>query len=356
MITISLCMIVRDEEDVIERCLDSIKDVVDEIIIVDTGSKDKTIELAKKYTDNIYNFKWIDDFGAARNYSFSKATKEYILWLDADDILLYEDKEKLKYLKETLDSSVDSVTMNYQTHFDEFGNPILTFKRNRLVKREKNFQWIGFIHEYLEVFGKTIGSDIKVIHKKLKGSGKRNLEIYQNKLKEEYVFNARDTYYYGKELFYNGMYYEAIYRLEEFMVMDGWVEDKIDALYKIADCYDGIGNYKKARESCLRAFEYSSPRAESCYRLGYFFQKEERYDEAIYWYETATKLKIPENFLGFISIDYWTWRPHLQLCVCYHKINKIQESFEHNELAAKFRPQDSSVINNREFFKSIGIQ
>ena len=88
MKTISLCMIVKNEEDNIGNCLDNIKDLVDEIIIVDTGSTDKTKEIVKKYTDKIYDFEWVDDFSKARNYSFSKATKDYIFWLDADDILL----------------------------------------------------------------------------------------------------------------------------------------------------------------------------------------------------------------------------------------------------------------------------
>ena len=79
MITISLCMIVKNEEKVLARCLDSIADLMDEIIIVDTGSSDNTKEIAKKYTDKIYDFAWIDDFSAARNYSFSKATKELSL-------------------------------------------------------------------------------------------------------------------------------------------------------------------------------------------------------------------------------------------------------------------------------------
>ena len=80
-------MIVKNEQDVIGRCLESAKEIADEIIIVDTGSCDKTVEIASHYTQNIYYFKWIDDFAAARNFSFSKATKEYILWLDADDVI-----------------------------------------------------------------------------------------------------------------------------------------------------------------------------------------------------------------------------------------------------------------------------
>ena len=94
-------MIVKNEQEMIEQCLASIKHVVDEINIVDTGSTDRTKEIVAAYTDRIFDFKWKDDFGAARNYSFSKATKDYILWLDADDILLQEDANKLKELKKT---------------------------------------------------------------------------------------------------------------------------------------------------------------------------------------------------------------------------------------------------------------
>ena len=111
MITISLCMIVKNEEDTLGRCLDSIKGLIDEVVIVDTGSTDRTKDIAKEYTDKIFDFEWIDDFSAARNYSFSKATMDYILWLDADDIFMEIDLEKLKELKETLDSDTDAVTI-----------------------------------------------------------------------------------------------------------------------------------------------------------------------------------------------------------------------------------------------------
>ena len=69
--TISLCMIVRNEEESLERCLESARNVADEIIIVDTGSTDGTIDIAKRYTQKVYEFPWIDDFAAARNFAFS---------------------------------------------------------------------------------------------------------------------------------------------------------------------------------------------------------------------------------------------------------------------------------------------
>ena len=86
-ITISLCIIVRNEENTIGCCLDSVKGIPDEIVIVDTGSTDRTKEIVEKYADRIFDFTWIDDFAAARNLAFSQATMDYILWLDADDML-----------------------------------------------------------------------------------------------------------------------------------------------------------------------------------------------------------------------------------------------------------------------------
>lgn len=99
---ISLCMIVRDEEKVLARALDGVKDCVDEIVIVDTGSRDNTKRIAERYTDRIFDFEWCDDFAAARNFSFSKAEGEYILWLDADDIVTEENARLLNEFKPRL--------------------------------------------------------------------------------------------------------------------------------------------------------------------------------------------------------------------------------------------------------------
>ena len=133
--TLSLCMIVKNEEDVIGRCLECVSDIFDEIIVVDTGSEDKTRDIVKKYTKNLYYFKWIEDFAAARNYAFSKATKDYIMWLDADDIILDKDKEKIKELKINMDKSefvvsgIDKDTVN---------NINISFKNNELVSEILN--------------------------------------------------------------------------------------------------------------------------------------------------------------------------------------------------------------------------
>ncbi|MBR4278510.1 MAG: glycosyltransferase, partial [Lachnospiraceae bacterium] len=102
-------MIVKNEEKVLARCLDSLEGLYDELIIVDTGSSDSTKSIAAGYTDKIFDFEWINDFSAARNFAFSKATMEYIYSADADEVLDEENRLRFKILKENLLPEIEIV-------------------------------------------------------------------------------------------------------------------------------------------------------------------------------------------------------------------------------------------------------
>jgi glycosyltransferase involved in cell wall biosynthesis len=346
-------MILKNEEATIERCLQSVFDIVDEIIIVDTGSTDKTKEVVEKYTDKIYDFEWIDDFAAARNFSFSHATMDYIMWLDADDILLEEDKRKLRNLKETLNPTINTVTMKYNVGFDEYGNVTLTYRRNRLVKRSMDFIWIGFVHEYLAVYGNSFNSDVCITHKKVNYSPKRNLEIYQAKLKQGAEFTPRDILYYANELYDHHIFDEALMNYTKFLdSKQGWLEDNIRVCLKISDYYKAHSQ-EEVRKYAYKTFEYDLPRAEACCRIGFSFLHERKYSQAAYWYEMATKLEKPKDSLGFFNDECWTWLPHLQLCVCYDKLGMIDLAFEHNEIASTYRPNDERILYNKNYFKGL---
>ncbi|MBQ2802621.1 MAG: glycosyltransferase family 2 protein, partial [Lachnospiraceae bacterium] len=148
MITISLCMIVKNEERVLARCLESLEGLMDEIIIVDTGSTDNTKEIATRYTDKVYDFEWIDDFSAARNYAFSKAGMEYIYSTDADEVLSPENRERFRMLKEALLPEIEIVQMKYGNQL-QYGS-VYNFDeeyRPKLFKRVREFVWEEPIHE-----------------------------------------------------------------------------------------------------------------------------------------------------------------------------------------------------------------
>jgi len=94
--SLSLCMIVKNEEEYLQECLASVEDVVDEIILVDTGSTDRTVEIAGQFDAEVHHIPWNDDFAAARNESIKHASGDWILQLDADERLDPESKKELR--------------------------------------------------------------------------------------------------------------------------------------------------------------------------------------------------------------------------------------------------------------------
>ncbi|MGR6341780.1 tetratricopeptide repeat-containing glycosyltransferase family 2 protein [Priestia megaterium] len=353
MVSISLCMIVKNEEDSIGRCLESIYQLVDEINIIDTGSNDQTKKIASNYTDRIYDFEWVHDFSKARNYAFEKATKDYILWLDADDVFLEEDQQKLLALKLNLESSVDSVTMKYILATDEYGNVTSSLRRNRLVKRRNGFRWIGAVHEYLEVWGNIMNSEVAVTHKSIHHDSDRNLKIYEKKLLTGDEFSPRDLYYFANELKDHRQFERAIEFYEKFLSTEkGWIEDNIAACRNLADCYHEIFDKERMIKSLLRSFTYTAPRPEICCRLAHYFIEKNDYQSAVFWYDSAAKTTVTSDNLGIQNQAYSTWIPHIQLCVCYDALGDYERANHHNELAGTYRPNDPKYLHNKEYLKT----
>ncbi|MBA9042894.1 glycosyltransferase involved in cell wall biosynthesis [Bacillus aryabhattai] len=353
MVSISLCMIVKNEEDSIGQCLESIYQLVDEINIIDTGSNDQTKKIASKYTDRIYDFEWVHDFSKARNYAFEKATKDYILWLDADDVFLEEDQQKLLALKLNLESSVDSVTMKYILATDEYGNVTSSLRRNRLVKRRNGFRWIGAVHEYLEVWGNIMNSEVAVTHKSIHHDSDRNLKIYEKKLLTGEDFSPRDLYYFANELKDHRQFKRAIEFYEKFLSTEkGWIEDNIAACRNLADCYHEIFDKERMIKSLLRSFTYTAPRPEICCRLAHYFIEKNDYQSAVFWYDLATKTEVSQDNCGIQNPVFSTWIPHLQLCVCYDALGDYEKANHHNELAGAYRPNDPKYLHNKEYLKT----
>lgn len=351
LITISLCMIVKNEEAVIGRCLESVSKIVDEINIVDTGSTDQTKEIVANFTDRIFDFTWIEDFAVARNFSFQQATSDYILWLDADDVFLEKDQEAFLKLKNTLDSNVDAVSMNYNLAFDEENNVTSSLRRYPLVKREKGFKWIGAVHEYLEVYGNLFDSDVAVSHLPLSHDAQRNLRIYENLASSGKEFSPRDLFYYANELLDHGKVEKAIeYYLRFLKTKQGWVEDNIRACNKLADCYNKLDLKDQELSWVLHTLIYGPPRPETCCRLGFFFLEKNDITSAIYWYKEALKNKEKEG-LAFQNHDCSTWLPHLQLAVCFDRQGQHHIAYEHNEMALKHRPKDHRMLANKDYFE-----
>src|SRR5690606_26747672 len=138
--SISLCMIVKNEESCLESCLESVQGHVDEIIIVDTGSTDRTVEIAESFNARVIYHDWKQDFASARNESIKYATKEYILQLDADEYL----DDRTDFVK-ALASELDFYYVNIRNYKTD--GLSVAHKSVRLFKRRSDFIFVGRIHE-----------------------------------------------------------------------------------------------------------------------------------------------------------------------------------------------------------------
>lgn len=217
MISIGLCMIVKNEEAVLRRILTPMSKLVDKIYICDTGSVDKTKEIAREFTDEVYDFLWKDDFSAARNFITEKADTDYWMWLDADDVITPENQEKLLRLKESMDSDTDVVMMDYAVGFDEWEHVTFSYYRERIMKTSRNFRWQGRVHETVVPAGNISYSDVVIEHRKIKaGESFRNLHIYEQMIDSGEKMEPRHFFYYGRELFYHKQYEYAILILKNF--------------------------------------------------------------------------------------------------------------------------------------------
>ena len=345
-------MIVKDEEAVLDRCLQSIADIVDEIVIVDTGSQDRTQEIARKYTDLVFDFEWVDDFSEARNESFRHASMDYVLWLDADDVVSDVDRIKLAEFKKNLSSDVDAVTMWYHLAF-QGDQPTVSSRLVRLVKRSRGFVWRGRVHEYLEINGNILNSDIAIIHRPVEHDAARNLRIYEKKLALGEDFSPRDMLYYANELLDHAQYEKAVQWYKRFLATGQcWKEDAITACFKLAECFRAMNQPEQSKQAVLHSFLYDTPRAEACCRIGHAYLEEGKIDQAIFWYDLATKCRRPANFVGFVNHACETWLPHIQLCVCYSRLGQYRKAYDHNERAAEYLGEDPMIVHNRSVLRA----
>ena len=345
--TLSVCLIVRDEKETIARVLECAKKFADEIIVVDTGSTDGTKEIAKSYTEKVFNFEWCDDFAKARNFSFSKATCDYQMWLDADDIISEENIQKILTLK-TSGIDFDVCMCKYAQNFDENGNPHFLFNRERILKRSKNFTWSGRVHEVIIPSGKIINSDIAIEHRKIKqNKQKRNLKIYQKMKRDKVEFSPRELFYYARELYFNGYISSAIKNLKKFIKIPNiYPPDNLSAQMMLSDCFLIKKDEKSAKTQLFNALSSHTPTSELCCKIAQLCEREKDNPSSIFWYECALHCK---NNSGFVSIDYSNIIPYIELSRLYFPIN-YQEAKKYHLLAKNLSPKNKAVIFNEKFF------
>lgn len=291
MITISLCMIVKNEEAVLARCLDSLKEIADEIIIVDTGSTDRTKEIAAAYTDCIYDYQWEDDFSKARNFSFSKATKDYIYSADADEVIDKENQKKFLQLKRVLLPEIEIVQMLYcnQKQYNTTYNFDKEY-RPKLYKRFREFVWQNPIHERIRTEPLIYDSEIEICHMPTSSHGKRDFTIFQKMFKQGIMIGRHLHNMYARELFIAGEKDDFIQAKEFFLVS---IQQEGRSIDEIKESACVLSHIFRLQQDTVSFFQYvmkdivTEPSSEACYELGMFYFEQEQMEEASNWFYNA---------------------------------------------------------------------
>lgn len=319
MVSISLCMIVKNEEKVLGRCLESLAPAMDEIIIVDTGSTDSTRAIAGKYTEKVYDFAWTGSFADARNYASSKATKEYIYTADADEYLDEENRQKLLQLKSILLPDIEMVQMWYHTIAN---NTVYNFEkeyRPKLYRRVRPFVWIDPIHETLRTKPVVYDSQIEIIHEPQGNHGARDLAALQDVgLREQYL-SKKLHHMYAMELFRCGKeedFQGAVPVFEKTLVQDGRTMEEVkEAFCVLARAYRQQGDVAKFF-GCALKDTVTTACAEICCELGKYYEEAGDREEAAIWYQNAATET--ESILD-IRTSQEIPREGLERCGCYQK-------------------------------------
>ena len=291
MVTISLCMIVKNEEKILERCLDSVADLVDEIVIADTGSTDATKEIARRYTEKVYDFPWTDDFSAARNFVFSRATREYIYSADADEVLSPENRERFRLLKETLLPEVEIVQMKYanQLQFNTVYNYDEEY-RPKLFKRKRDFVWEAPIHETVRLEPVIYDSDIVITHLPQESHAKRDLANFQKHWRQGYRLPKRLLGMYARELLIAGD--EEDFAQAAPVFLEAAADNERDGEEMAQSCCVAAKAARLAGDT-VNFFKYTSKViaeeacSEICCEMGHFYEGLSDWEEAAIWYYNA---------------------------------------------------------------------
>lgn len=348
--TVSLCMIVKNEISNIEYLMNDVCPVLEQVVVVDTGSTDGTYEklknLENKYQSlEVHTYKWHDHFSDARNFSFSLANNDWIFWLDGDDRI---DRSKLKYFKDNIldNSDVDVWMLDYNYAQLPSGEPQIVLGRERFLRRSLNSKWQGAIHETIYVGGYRTRHHygLEVVHNR---NGKviehgRNLRI----LEQEYEKNPNDprtAYYYGKELF-DHVNPKGIEVLEKYLdIQYKYWDDEVNARFRLGKHYLVNGEFTKAVNQAERIYHLDSSRMRSeAYWLWGAVEKElKNYKAAIRWFKWC--LDEPPGPPRVLNKEYYSWNPRMRLVECYLNIDQPEEALKYYLELEKMLPNDPMV-------------
>ena len=328
-------MIVKNEEEILYKCLDSAKNIAQEIVVVDTGSIDKTKEIALQYTDKVYDFSWCNDFSKARNFSISKASNDWILILDADEVITEFDVKDIENFCNKNNNNIIGRLKIINKYEDEQGSKKYIERVNRIFNKNY-FTYAGIIHEQIvlkskekysiqninlvvehigyskEVLNRTnkIERNIELLKKSIERDSKDPYLHYQlgkgyfmgknyinayNAFKQALPLVNNFTYEYAEDLvesygytlIHLNLFKEALNLLE----YEKYYKNSPDFLFLLGFIYMNNNSFQKAAETFLKCTDFKEGRMEGItsflplYNIGVIFECLGFKEEAIKYYK-----------------------------------------------------------------------
>jgi len=309
MMELSVCIITKNEEKNIERCLQCLKPYGFEIVVVDTGSTDATKEVARHYTECVYDFKWCDDFAAAKNFAILKASNPYVMVIDSDEYLENVNMTELERLIRQYPDKVGRIqrrnvfTRNHQKQ-------VTVEWINRIFSKEK-FRYVGRIHEQVTAIDdkdyETYQAPVVILHsgydlneEERKAKAERNSTLLLKELEQlqqEAATDARKTaqipyilYQLGKSFYMAGDYETACGYFSEGLTYD--LEPKLEYVIDMVETYGyALLNCGQAKTALFfeNIYEEFGDCADFKFLMGLIYMNNELFDEAVAEFLKATK-------------------------------------------------------------------
>ncbi|MCT8140152.1 glycosyltransferase [Anaerobacillus sp. CMMVII] len=350
---LSLCMIVKNEERTLDRCLSSVKDVVDEIIIVDTGSIDRTLEIANRYVQRVYEYEWNNSFSDARNFAQSKASGKWILVLDADEFV---DTDNLKLaideLKESK-SSAEAFQVKIYNFTGKYGERIIQHKSIRLYRNSSSIKYYRLIHEQL----KKVTGDLEV--------GSINLTLYHsgylNSTMKEKNKSERNTHLLDNEIVLSGNSAFDYFNLGNEYLVTNETEKALEAfvngynkkisfniswipfcLVQIVNCLISLQRYEEALRVIADAENIFPASPDFKVFKANIYLSQHRYTDALEVLVSTIETHGDDNHC-IVSIDYREYYPHLLLGKVYKKQNELSNAVFHFSKAYSFNKSKEAL-------------
>ena len=318
--TISACMIVKNEEELLPQCLASVRDVVDEIVIVDTGSTDRTVEIAESNGARVYHHPWENDFSKHRNQSISYATSDWIFIIDADEELSPESRVQLR---QAIVEALPEVSYLYlEVHDkDTSGRVTSVMHRPLLFRNHMGFKYKNFIHNELELKGHGDTSNLVLFHygyhlspDKMKAKFERTTQLLKKKLEAE-PDRPEPPFFLCKSYGMEKLNAEAIYyglitrqKLEKLGDVPAFF---VEIFYIIALSFYRMKMYALAEATCLEGLKLFPQYVDLYFILSDICRISGRFQEAFNHAQQYLKLRQlfvtnPEQkkSLVFYTLDY----------------------------------------------------